>query len=166
MQSDKLEDFKNRILFNEIHATERSSTFFDLIREANFFVKHNFPASGQEIDNAYMFFLKLSGGVLKREMLIQLCQDLKKRCDWKSMHYIWNDFFIGDETYYEDFFKGEIEEAKAVMKKLRPLVLEYTNNWTNERKQMDIDKPEGRFLKGWYETKDISNKRTVKYRNQ
>lgn len=155
MEKQELEDFKNRILFDQIHMTERSEKFSQLCQDIDFHIRHGKRIYGsiqnslndEKLDSPYMCFLKLASGVIQREKLIALCQDLKGRTDWKSLHYMWND---GDENYYQDHFQREIDLAKKLMKKLRPFVLEYTKSWTGQRKQMDLDRPEGRFLKGWY----------------
>jgi hypothetical protein len=149
-----LEQFKHRILFNEIHSTERSEDFARLCREISNAVRHGFEFY-DSLEGPYISFLKLAGGVIRREHLIALCEDLKATTDWKSLHQVWND---GDDTYYQDHFTREIKSAKKIMKNLRPFVIEETKSWTEERRHMDLVRPEGRFMKGWFETKGISNK--------
>jgi hypothetical protein len=146
-----LAEFKNRILFNEIHDefySDRDARFSEICDDASFLVRHNFEKS--DSDGCYILYCKLAGAVIRKEMLIALCKDLKQTLGpegWKSLHGVWND---GDETYYEDQFSIQIESAKKLMLKLRPFVIDYTKSWTAERKQMDLNKPEGRFMKGWY----------------
>jgi hypothetical protein len=146
-----LEVFKNKILFSAIHDelySERDHTFTEVCESASFLVRHKFVPSGS--DGCYILYLKLAGAVIRKEMLIALCKDLKQTIgpeSWKSLHGVWNE---GDETYYEDRFSDQIETAKKLMTKLKPFVIDYTKTWTFERKQMDLDKPEGRFFKSWY----------------
>jgi len=146
----KLEDFKNRILFKEIDLTRKNDVFSKLCYEVDFSLRHGLPLPG-DIDNKvaapYVLFMEMASEILKRELLIQLCEDLKARTNWRDLHEFWED---GDEFYYQEHFKREIEFAKRLILKLRPLVIEFTKDWPAERKQKDLDKPEGCFLKGWY----------------
>jgi hypothetical protein len=146
-----LEAFKYQILFAEIHEelySDRDHRFRKLCDDAGFLTRHKYEPS--DSDGCYILYLKLAGAVIRKEMLIALCKELKRKIgpeSWKSLHGVWNE---GDETYYEDRFAGQIETAKKLMTKLKPFVIDYTKTWTSERKQMDLDKPEGRFFKSWY----------------
>ena len=143
-----LEAFKHQILFSEIHNelySDRDERFKKVCDDAGFLTRHKYEPS--DSDGCYILYLKLAGAALRKEMLIALCKDLKGRTDWNKLSNVANP---GDETYYEDQFISQIDTAKKLMTKLRPFVAEYTKDWTAERKQMDIDKPEGRFFKTWY----------------
>lgn len=148
-----LEEFKNEILFREIHLTERSDEAFDkLIENAEFLVKHlkDEPSEG---DCSYMLFRKLALRVNERKLLIKLCAELKKKGVWESLQ--WGSVKSND-LYYEDHFKREIGKATGLMKKLRPYILKYVATWSLERKMIDINEPEfSQYLSGWFLTVDL-----------
>ena len=148
LSKSDLENFKDEILFDAIHATERSNDFKKLCDETEILLV--LKGRSSDGNTAYGLFFQIASGVIHREKLTQLCKDIKTRVGpdkWKALHGVWNE---GDENYYQEWFAKEIHKGKQLMLKLRPYVLEQTKTWTVNRKQDDLVKPEGRFLKGWY----------------
>lgn len=147
-----IEDFKNDILFNEIHQTERSSYINENIEIAERFIRTNKEGIYNkktwmtvfEMPMIINVFEIISGGILKHEKLLILIDELEE----KEYQNNWVVSFKPD--YYRTFFKVRIAESKKILKKLRPYILEETKHFSEERKRKDLESELGRFFKGWY----------------
>lgn len=147
-----IETFKNDILFNEIHRTERSDKLWDNIDVAEQFIRANKEKRyNREIwmnvldkPDIYYVFKIIASQVLHHEKLLILLDELKE----KSYQTTWAVSF--DHTYYKDFFEQRISNSKSILKKLRPYIIEETKQMKPEFKQRDLESDIGRFFKGWY----------------
>lgn len=141
-----IEHFKNDILFNEIHKWERSDLFWDLCKQAEIIVKYSKKEPrGTDGYSSFLLFLNIATKINYFKNLILLCAYLK------SQNYILRRLVKTEEDYYEDIFKQRIKTGGQLLKKLRPYVLEYTKDWTLERKQMELNNKEIEpYLRGWY----------------
>lgn len=141
-----LKKFKNDILFRAIHDEERSDSFYDLLKDAQFIYKY-LKSEPYDKDKSYIVFHKIANRVNYFRNLIALCADLK------AQGYKLQWCVATEDGYYEGIFQYRIKEGTRAMKSLRPYVLKYTEGWTLERKLKDINNEElGRYLKGWFIT--------------
>lgn len=144
-----LNDFKNKILFRAIHEEERSSKFHDVLKDAESLIR--LKRENSTGDSSYVLFQRLILKIEYTTQLIQLCADLKAQgfpLQWSVQV---------SENYYEDVFSNRIERGKKAMRNLRSYILKYTENWTEERKQADIDHAEsGKYFKKLYNIKTLS----------
>lgn len=143
---NNFEKFKKDILFNEIHNWERSDKFWDLCNQAEILVrvKKELPR-GIDSYSSFLLFMNIAIKINYTKNLILLCADLKKQ------DYILQKLVQHEDNYYEDLFKERIKRENQLLKKLRPYVLEYTANWTLERKQKELNNKEiESYLKGWF----------------
>lgn len=149
----KIENFKNSILFKEIHNTERSDDLRELIEEAESIIKTNIQEWIQiteiwynvlEKPLASIIFAKIASHILYHQKLLILIEELKQ----KEFEIPWEVEF--NPYYYRGIFINRIKDAKAILRKLRAYILEETKEYTLERKQKDIDSDIGSFYKGWY----------------
>ena len=141
-----IENFKNDILFNEIHKWERSDLFWDLCKQAEFIVK--FLKQEQRISEGYssfLLFLNIASKINYSKNLILLCADLKKQ------NYVLQKLVKTEDNHYENIFKERNKKGSHLLKKLRPYVLEYTKEWTLERKMKELNNKEIEpYLRGWF----------------
>lgn len=136
--------FKNDILFDAIHKWERSDAFWDLCEQAEFIVKF-LKKEPREGYSSFLLFLNIASKINYSKNLILLCADLK------SKNYVLQRLVKTEENYYEELFKERNKEGILLLKKLRPYVLEYTKEWTLERKEQELNNKEIEpYLKGWF----------------
>lgn len=141
-----IEGFKNEILFNEIHKWERSDVFWELCKQAEFIV--NFlkeEPRGTDGYSSFLLFLNIATKINYSKNLILLCTYLK------SQNHILQRLVKKEDNYYEDLFKERNKKGSHLLKKLRPYVLEYTKEWTLERKMKELNNKEIEpYLRGWF----------------
>lgn len=145
-KSENIEKFKNDILFNEIHRWERSDAFWDLCNQAEIMVriKKEIPR-GVDSYSSFLLFMNIAIKINYSKKLILLCADLK------SKNYVLQRLVKTEENYYEEVFKERNKKGVRLLKKLRPYVLEYTKEWTLERKRKElINKEIEPYLRGWF----------------
>lgn len=138
-----LKDFKNKILFAEIHRQERSDTFSELCKEAEMIVKY-LKSEPRGKDSSYVLFQRIATKIIYFKNLIALCDDLQKQ----GMKLQW--LVQTEDNYYQEYFKADIKHGTAILKQLRPYILKYTENWTTERKKADLEGETGKYFSGWY----------------
>ena len=138
-----LKDFKNKILFAEIHRQERSDTFSELCKEAEFIAKY-LKSEPRDKDSSYVLFQRIAAKIIYFKNLIALCNDLQKQ----GMKLQW--VVQTEDNYYQECFQAEIKHGSAVLKLLRPYVLKYTENWSADRKKADLEGDTGKYFSGWY----------------
>ena len=139
-----IEHFKSDILFNEIHNWERSDVFWDLCEQAEFIVKFlkKEPRKGY---SSFLLFLNIASKINYSKNLILLCADLKKQ------NYVLQKLVKTEDNHYENIFKERNKKGSHLLKKLRPYVLEYTKEWTLERKMKELNNKEIEpYLRGWF----------------
>lgn len=145
-----IEKFKKDILFKEIHLKERSDKLEDKIEIADTYIRiskegrmtKNLWYKGMKMDLIVPIFEIIASEILYHEKLLLLNSELEKS-NYKP--YTGIDF-----SYYNSIFKNRIKNAEAILRKLRPYILEETKEYSIERKQMDLKGRLGRFYKGWY----------------
>lgn len=144
-----LEEFKIKLLVESIQKEERSDNFFKCCEAAQRTIR-----TGGDNDHDYLpfhVFIHLAMAIMRHEKLVLLCKELKQKDLSKgSLVNIKDD-------YYLDFFNERIKKGKALLKKLRPLVLEDTKEFTTELKLKHLNDPSfGKFLKGWFYSEVLS----------
>lgn len=147
-----IENFKNDILFKEIHKTERSDKLWENIDIAEQFIRankdkrydRNIWLNVLDKPDIYYVFKIIASQILHHENLLILLDELKE----KKYNTNWVVSF--DFNYYKEFFETRIFNSKSILKKLRPYILEDTKLMKPEFKQRDLDSDIGRFFKGWY----------------
>ena len=141
-----IEHFKNDILFNEIHNWERSDLFWDLCKQAERIVKYSKEEPrGTDGYSSFLLFLNIATKINYSKNLILLCTYLK------SQNHILQRLVKKEDNYYEDIFKERNKKGSHLLKKLRPYVLEYTKEWTLERKMKELNNKEIEpYLRGWF----------------
>lgn len=147
-----IENFKNDILFNDIRRNERSNDFRENIKIAEQYIRINKEGRFTkqlwynilEMPLILHVFERLCSKILYHEKLLLLIDELEH----KQYDNNWVvDFKPG---YYRDIFQDRIKDAKSILRKLRPYILEETKEYSQERKQADLEGNLGRFYKGWY----------------
>lgn len=137
-----LEEFKNKLLLEKIHEEERSDSFSNKCRWAKETIWSN-GASGDV--PPFMVFSQLALAVVRHQQLILLCKELKQK-DLKQSCLV-----NLEDDYYLTFFNDRIKKGEALLRKLRPLVLEDTKEFTTELKLKYLnDASFGKFFKGWF----------------
>lgn len=146
MNKADLENFKNSLLFDAIHKEERSDYLWEVIDKARAKVLTKYELhDGDWPKSSFYLYVRMIVNVERLKNLIMVCNDLQ------SNGYKLKKLVAVEENHYQNLFKHRIEEAKKVMNKLRPLILEYTKNWTMERKLKESNDPVlGPYFKGWY----------------
>ncbi len=138
--------FKDEILFREINNEERFSSIYKHQQAAEKIVRWKEDRI-EGADHSPIIFAQLAKSIIYLENIILLCAEFKKRGVWDSLQ----GCVHLEDNYYEDNFKSKIADAKKIMKKLRPYILEYTKNWSVERKLRDLyDEEIGKYYRHWY----------------
>lgn len=162
MNTQELIDFKNLIIFKEIHKVERSDDFYNFIESADLLMnissrhtdkkyavdiwrncKNSFEFSNPTVDDLFKY---IASRIIYHEKLVQVIKDFHKNSietTYISAHNSPNEYYLG-------IFNNRISEGKKTLHKLRPYILEYTKNWSLERKQEDLNRDIGKFYKNWY----------------
>lgn len=151
MKND-LTEFKNNILFRDIHNNERSDKFRNLLEDAKDYMRRNkkgyFSLSIWLDEGKYLIpiiFAQIAAQIVYHENLILLCNELQKS------GYRLQPLVQVEDNHYQEIFQNRIAEGKKILKALRPVILETTQSYTLERKQKDLGDPViGRFYKNWY----------------
>ena len=89
-------------------------------------------------------FEMISGKILHHKNLLVLLDELK------AIEFETNWAVSFNYEYYKSIFKNRIKDARAILEKLRPYILEETKHYSLERKKKDLDSDIGEFFKGWY----------------
>ena len=77
-QAQNLEEFKNSVLFAEIHNEERHSKLAELIEKANILVRY-YKSEPYDSDSSAVLYSRIARQIYYYKMLILLCADLKKK---------------------------------------------------------------------------------------
>lgn len=141
-----IENNKNEILFNAIHNWERSDVFLVLFEQAEKIVKYSKEEPwGNDGYSSFLLFLNIASKINYSKNLILLCTYLK------SQNHVLQRLVKKEDNYYEDLFKERNKKGSHLLKKLRPYVLEYTKEWTLERKMKELNNKEIEpYLRGWF----------------
>ncbi|WP_289058705.1 hypothetical protein [uncultured Flavobacterium sp.] len=147
-----IDKFKNDILFDAIHKTERSDKLRDYLDIANHFLRTNKEGyysdhvwiNVLEKPNIFYVFRIIASQVLYHENLLLLLDELKE-INYKTTWVVSFDY-----DYYKDFFNERIKNSKAILRKLRPFILEASKGYSSEIKEKDLNSDIGKFFKGWY----------------
>ncbi len=158
-----IENFKNDILFKEIHLTERSDKLLLNIEIAEQFIRskkdgrYNKRTWLEVLDkpNITYVFKIIASQILLHENLLILLDELKV----KNYETNWAVSF--KYNYYKEFFQERIKNSKAILKKLRPYILEETKEYSLEQKRRYLKTDIGHFFKGWYLIEEDNEKATV-----
>lgn len=140
----ELEEFKNRILFKEIHHCERYSPFDEILKESESslnWLKHKSQLESTDFHECYDKFIQIGLKVNYVNSLILLCNDLQRRGVKLQM------LVATEDDYYQEQFRFMIDKAKKTMKKLRPYVVKYIEDMDDEWKQNQIEKVPGRWFR-------------------
>lgn len=147
-----IENFKNDILFMEIHNTEWSDKLWELLEIAEQFIRSNKEKRYErrvwqevlEKPNILYVFKIIASQILLHEKLLILLDELEGKnyqTDWVvSFKY----------EYYKEFFEERIKNSKTILKKLRPYILVETKEYSLEQKKRDMNTDIGVFFNGWY----------------
>lgn len=161
MNSKRLNDFKNLIIFKEIHRTERSDKLFSYIESADLYIsiakgskdieytnkvwQHNnvFEFSNPTVEDAFNYIARQ---IMYHEQLMEVIKDYTK----KNIDITGVSLVKSSNEQYLQIFKQRVLKGKKTLRKLRPFILEYTKNHTLERKQKMLSSDIGNHYKGWY----------------
>ena len=147
-----IEVFKNNILFNEVHRTEQYDKIREYIETAERYIRMNKEGTYNnrtwtvvlEEPMIITVFEMISGKILHHKNLLVLLDELK------AIEFETNWAVSFNYEYYKSIFKNRIKDARAILEKLRPYILEETKHYSLERKKKDLDSDIGEFFKGWY----------------
>lgn len=146
MDKAGLNKLKMDLLFEVIHAEERNDDLFEMIEQAKTIIvfKHE-NIDGGSSDTSFGLYVRMILKIERLERMILVCDDLQANGYKLSRP-------IADEVpSYQDVFRVQISEAKSIMKKLRPYILKYTEDWLPERKLKELNHPLlGKYFKRWY----------------
>jgi hypothetical protein len=146
MDKLSLRKLKMDLLFEVIHAEERSDDLYDIIDQGKiiFLVKHE-SIDGGSTDTSIGLYIQMIYKIERLKGLILVCDDLQ------ASGYKLQRLVAHEDNYYQDKFRNQIYEARSVMKKLRPYILAYTKDWSPERKLKELSHPLlAKYFKGWY----------------
>ncbi|MDH5828895.1 hypothetical protein [Sphingobacterium faecium] len=147
-----IENFKNDILFNDIRRNERSDDFRENIKIAERYIRTHKEGrftkelwyNVLEMPLIVHVFEIICSKILYHEKLLLLIDELEQ----KQYQNNWAVSFKPD--YYRDIFKDRIKDAKSILRKLRPYIIEETKEYSQERKKRDLEGDLGQFYRGWY----------------
>lgn len=144
-------DFKNKILCDYIHKEERHSRFDALFENARTIISLKKEVNYTETyQSSHAVYILLAQNIERYKNILELIKCLKSKGAFKIL------FHSPEETYYEEFFKAKIKTASMYLRKLRPYVLEFTKEWSPERKKADCDMPYiGKYFNKWYLSGEI-----------
>lgn len=161
MTDKELIDFRNSILFKEIHRVERSDQFYRYLDSAELYIsiakrtkdidqtnsvwQHNnvFEFSNPTVEDAFQY---IANRILYHEKLVELIKDF----DRKDVKITGVSLVQSSNDYYLGIFNERISVGKKTLKKLRPYILEHSKNYTVDRKQKSLQLDIGKFYRAWY----------------
>lgn len=145
MKINEIDLIKNNLLFDKvIHQEERYTSMDRVLEKAKVIYLYRQGEPFGSSDTSANVYNQLCFKVNYYQDLIKLCKDLN------SKGYE-NRFFKSDDTYYQDYFKKSISEARKAMRKLRPYVLKYSEHMKPEIRKRIIENPQiGKYYSKWF----------------
>jgi len=143
IQASKDLRFRNELLCNSILGAINDEQTMFVCESAEWIIRN-----GGRCDNfgkgPYEIYLSLCREANSIERFIRLVKYLKKI----NHYYLFEE---NNEDRCESAFRARQESVNYLLSRLRPLVLEYVSEWSEERRLADSEKEEfAPYFKEWY----------------